>query len=140
VGAVVGYVVGTRQAGDATTHSIVVELVAPLVAVVLAAALLSGTGLLGGMLIVVASVPVALRPVVAWADLAMSELALAETAGITLLCAAVALSRSAAAWGNEILGPKPVAADDPGPRDAIPLPPGNASNPEPAPPGSAGGR
>jgi hypothetical protein len=134
-GAVVSYLAGTRDAGFVTTHSIVIELLAPLVSLVLAAALLSGTGSLGGTLIVVASLPMLVRPVFAWANLEISPLALGEVAGVAVACAAVALWRPAAAWGGEILGTGRRPAGVPGQWDALASPPVKASNPVPMPPG-----
>lgn len=103
--AAVGYVLGTRDAVHPTTHSVVLELVAPLALAVLTAVLLSGTGPLGVAVTALASVPVVLGPMLAWAALRAGELAIVEAAGAALLCTAVALWRPCTTWAADLLAP-----------------------------------
>jgi len=80
-------------------------VVLPLVVALIACALVSGTGWIGGALAAAVTVVTAGPPVLAWM-LALNGLAaLGVPAGMVVACAAAALWRPTATWGAELLGP-----------------------------------
>ena len=110
LGAVGGAVVAdlVQNAAPEVTASdqvvgLVFDLGMPLLTVLSAAALLSGTGWLGTLATVVVGWPLVVGPFQSWAR-GGSDLALGRAAGVAVAIAAVALWRPAAVRASEVLG------------------------------------
>lgn len=124
--AVLAYLALDRGFGfgpDAVT-GLVGELVPILITVVAAAALLSGTGRLGAVVMGLVGLGTVAPAVTAWLP-GTNDLVLALAGAVAVLCLTVALWRPCTTWGAEILRPLRVPAPLPAPTraDAPHVPP-----------------
>ncbi len=100
---VAGYVSHTPDGLSAPGLQTVHDVAVPLAAALVAAAVLSGTGLVGGLLVALVTLVTAGPPVLAWMLVLNPVTALGVPAGMLVACAAVALWRPAAVWGADVL-------------------------------------